>query len=135
LVRKSCGPQARAGSTPAPGTKPSKKGKQEPNKSADYQRFLCFRAFLFLIVLPLFCSFFLPNEVMEDKEEITRNIGLAFDLLREVINNPAVADAIPDGSTVRFVRVDSQDTRNVPFGVRTPQLLTKGYDFTFSKVS
>lgn len=72
---------------------------------------------------------------MKDKEEISRTIGLAFDLLREAIDNPTVADAIPDGSTVRFVRVDSQDTRNVPFVVRTPQLLTKGYEFTFSKAS
>ncbi|WP_018622022.1 hypothetical protein [Spirosoma luteum] len=72
---------------------------------------------------------------MKDKEEMSRNIGLAFDLLSEVINNPALADAIPDGSTVRFVRVDSDETRNVPFIVRTPQLLPKGFDFTFSKAS
>jgi len=72
---------------------------------------------------------------MKNENEITRNIGLAFDLLREVINNPTVADAIPDGSAVRFVRADSEETRSVPFVVRTPQLLSKGVDFTFSKAS
>ncbi len=70
---------------------------------------------------------------MKDPKEMNRNIGLAFDLLTEVINNPALGDAIPNGSAVRFVRADSKETRNVPFVVRTPQLLTKGFDFTFSK--
>lgn len=72
---------------------------------------------------------------MKDTEEMNRNIGLAFDLLKEVINNPALADAIPNGSAVRFVRADGEENRNVPFVVRTPQLSTKGFDFTFSKAS
>ena len=72
---------------------------------------------------------------MKDTEEMNRNIGLAFDLLEEVINNPALADVIPNGSAVRFVRADSEENRNIPFVVRTPQLLTKGFDFTFLKAS
>ncbi len=58
---KSCGPKARAGSTPAPGTTPSKQGKQTTNKTADYQRFLCFRAVRFSVTLTLFYCYFLPS--------------------------------------------------------------------------
>lgn len=72
---------------------------------------------------------------MNKTEEITRNIGLAFDLLDAIIANPALADAIPTGAAVRFVRADSMEqSPNVPFVVRSPQMFRKGYDFTVSKV-
>lgn len=52
---------------------------------------------------------------MKDTKEITRNIGLAFDLLDEVINNPTLADAIPSGSVVHFWGTNSEETQQVFF--------------------
>ncbi|MBI4649407.1 MAG: hypothetical protein HY738_23120 [Bacteroidia bacterium] len=40
---------------------------------------------------------------MTKDEKVKKNIGLAFDLLREIIKNPAMADNIPDGSTIIFL--------------------------------
>jgi len=43
---------------------------------------------------------------MTKDEKAKRNIGLAFDLFREIIKNPALGDKIPNGSTVVFLDKD-----------------------------
>lgn len=40
---------------------------------------------------------------MTSKEKINRNIGLCFDFLRQVVDNPKILDDIPHGSEIEFV--------------------------------
>ena len=40
---------------------------------------------------------------MTKDEKVKKNIGLAFELLREIIKNPAISDNIPDGSNIVFL--------------------------------
>ena len=43
---------------------------------------------------------------MTNKEIVNRNIGLTFDLIRKIIENPDLADKIPDNSIIEFVEKD-----------------------------
>jgi hypothetical protein len=43
---------------------------------------------------------------MTNKEIVSRNIGLTFDLIRKIIENPDLADKIPDKSMIEFVEKD-----------------------------
>ena len=43
---------------------------------------------------------------MTNKETVNRNIGLTFDLIRKIIENPDLADKIPDNSVIEFVEKD-----------------------------
>jgi hypothetical protein len=43
---------------------------------------------------------------MTRKETINRNIGLSFDLLKEIIKNPALLNKIPKAAIVEFVEKD-----------------------------
>jgi len=43
---------------------------------------------------------------MTNKEIVKRNIGLTFDLIRKIIENPDLADRIPDNSVIEFVEKD-----------------------------
>jgi len=43
---------------------------------------------------------------MTNKEIVNRNIGLTFDLIRKIVENPALADKIPDNSVIEFVEKD-----------------------------
>ncbi|MGM0532276.1 MAG: hypothetical protein ACQER7_13100 [Bacteroidota bacterium] len=43
---------------------------------------------------------------MTNKETVNRNIGLTFDLIRKIIENPDLADKIPDKSMIEFVEKD-----------------------------
>ena len=43
---------------------------------------------------------------MTNKEMVNRNIGLTFDLVRKIIENPDLAEKIPDKSTIEFVEKD-----------------------------
>lgn len=43
---------------------------------------------------------------MTKKERMSRDIGLTFDFLRQVIDNPKILDKIPNGSTLEFVEKD-----------------------------
>lgn len=48
---------------------------------------------------------------MTNKETVNRNIGLTFDLIRKIIENPDVADKIPDKSIIEFVEKDFNISR------------------------
>jgi len=43
---------------------------------------------------------------MTNKETVERNIGLTFDLLRQMLEEPSLVDKIPDGSVIEFVEKD-----------------------------
>ena len=43
---------------------------------------------------------------MTNKEIANRNIGLTFDLIRKIIENPDLADKIPNKSVIEFVEKD-----------------------------
>ena len=43
---------------------------------------------------------------MTNREIVNRNIGLTFDLIRKIIENPDLADKIPDKSVIEFVEKD-----------------------------
>jgi hypothetical protein len=43
---------------------------------------------------------------MTNKERVNRNVGLTFDLIRKIIDNPDLADRIPDKSVIEFVEKD-----------------------------
>lgn len=51
-------------------------------------------------------SRFKINLKMTNKKTVNRNIGMTFDFLREINNNPALLDKIPDGSIVEFIEKD-----------------------------
>jgi hypothetical protein len=48
---------------------------------------------------------------MSKDETVKKNISLAFDLFREIINNPALGEQIPNGATVVFVDKDQPLTK------------------------
>lgn len=43
---------------------------------------------------------------MTKKESINRNIGLTFDLLRQIAKDPSIIKKVPAGSTLEFVEKD-----------------------------
>ncbi len=57
---------------------------------------------------------------MTKKETINRNIGLAFDLLKEINKNPALLNKIPKTAVVEFVEKDfpKKETANSQKGKR-----------------
>lgn len=48
---------------------------------------------------------------MTNKEIVNRNIGLTFDLIRKIIENPDLADKIPDNSVIEFLEKDFEVKR------------------------
>jgi hypothetical protein len=53
---------------------------------------------------------------MSKDETVKKNISLAVDLLREIINNPALGEQIPNGATVVFVEKDQTLTKKETTG-------------------
>ena len=43
------------------------------------------------------------NKQTKKREKINRKIGLTFDFLRQVVDNPGLINKIPDGSILEFV--------------------------------
>ncbi len=43
---------------------------------------------------------------MTNKETVNRNIGLSFDFIRQIINNPKIMDKIENNSTIEFLQKD-----------------------------
>ncbi|MBI4690664.1 MAG: hypothetical protein HY754_10435 [Nitrospirae bacterium] len=43
---------------------------------------------------------------MTKKEYATRNIGMTFDFIRHVIDNPAILDTVPDHAELDFIDKD-----------------------------
>jgi hypothetical protein len=47
---------------------------------------------------------------MTNKEQIQRNIAVAFDIVEQIIDHPELIDKIPDGSVVTFI--DEENTKS-----------------------
>lgn len=47
---------------------------------------------------------------MTRKEKINRNIGLTFDFLQQIADNPKLLDKVPEGSIIEFVEKDFPTT-------------------------
>lgn len=43
---------------------------------------------------------------MTNKETVTRNIGLTFDFIRQIVDNPEIIDNIDNNSTIEFLQKD-----------------------------
>jgi len=59
---------------------------------------------------------------MTNKEQIQRDIAIAFDFVEQIIDNPGILDKIPDGSAVTFL-----DSENVKPEKRTGKGTSKKY--------
>jgi hypothetical protein len=59
---------------------------------------------------------FTKHKRNEQGRNSKKNISLAVDLLREIINNPALGEQIPNGATVVFVEKDQTLTKNETTG-------------------
>ena len=59
---------------------------------------------------------------MTNKEQIQRDIAVAFDFVEQIINNPGLTDKIPDGSAVTFI-----DEENTKAERRTTRIPHKKY--------
>jgi len=51
---------------------------------------------------------------MTKKEFADKNIGITFDFLRRIVDEPAIADTIPDGAELDFIDKD------MPLKVKPP---------------
>ncbi len=43
---------------------------------------------------------------MTNKEIINRNIGLTFDFVKQIIDNPSIAEQLPDNCEIEFIEKD-----------------------------
>jgi len=43
---------------------------------------------------------------MTNKETVNRNLGLSFDFIRQIVNNPKIMDKIENDSTIEFLQKD-----------------------------
>ena len=43
---------------------------------------------------------------MTNKETVNRNIGLTFDFIRQIVDNPEIIDNIDNNSTIEFLQKD-----------------------------
>ena len=50
---------------------------------------------------------------MTNKEQITRNIGLSFDFLRQIIKNPLLLNSVKNGTTIDFIEKDFKKVTGV----------------------
>ena len=47
---------------------------------------------------------------MTNKEQIQREIAVAFDFVEQIINNPELTDKIPEGSVITFIDEENAKT-------------------------
>lgn len=68
---------------------------------------------------------------MTKRETVNRNIGLTFDFIKQVINEPTLLDKIPDDSVLEFIEKDFVKEENSPSG---KEKLNKKYLRVHSKL-
>jgi hypothetical protein len=59
---------------------------------------------------------------MKNREQIQRDIAVAFDFIDQIIDNPELTDKIPDGSVISFI-----DTENTKTEKKASIFLQKKY--------
>ncbi|NCO56141.1 MAG: hypothetical protein COZ21_09455 [Bacteroidetes bacterium CG_4_10_14_3_um_filter_31_20] len=47
---------------------------------------------------------------MTNKEQIKRDIAVAFDFVEQIIDNPEILDKIPDGAAITFLDTENAKT-------------------------
>lgn len=47
---------------------------------------------------------------MTNKEQIQRDMAIAFDFVEQIIDNPALLDKIPEGSAITFLDEENKKT-------------------------
>jgi hypothetical protein len=56
---------------------------------------------------------------MTNKEQIQRDIAVAFDFIEQIIDNPDLTEKIPDGSAISFIDDENKkaekQTTQIPF--------------------
>ncbi len=50
---------------------------------------------------------------MKNKEQIQKDIAVAFDFIEQIINNPEMTDKIPEGSTINFIDEENKKTEKL----------------------
>ena len=50
---------------------------------------------------------------MTNKETVNRNIGLSFDFLKQIVNNPKMIEKIEDNSTIEFLQKDYPERERI----------------------
>ncbi|HZL12393.1 MAG TPA: hypothetical protein VFC65_20600 [Prolixibacteraceae bacterium] len=56
---------------------------------------------------------------MTNKEQIQRDIAVAFDFVEQIIDNPELTDKIPEGSVITFI--DEENTKTERQTSKFPQ--------------
>jgi hypothetical protein len=59
---------------------------------------------------------------MTNKEQIQRDIAVAFDFIQQIIENPDLTEKIPDDSTISFI-----DNENKKVEKQNPRLSSKKF--------
>ncbi|MFA7490418.1 MAG: hypothetical protein WCY58_06625 [Mariniphaga sp.] len=59
---------------------------------------------------------------MRNKEQIQRDIAVAFDFIEQIIENPDLTDQIPEGSAISFI-----DDENKKVEKKSSKIPTKKY--------
>ena len=50
---------------------------------------------------------------MTNKEVVTRNIGLSFDFMKQIISNPEILEKIDNKSTIEFLQKDYSEREKI----------------------
>ena len=50
---------------------------------------------------------------MTNKETVNRNIGLSFDFMRQIVNNPEMIDNLENNSTIEFLQKDYPEREKI----------------------
>jgi len=56
---------------------------------------------------------------MTNKEQVQRDIAVAFDFIEQIIDNPELTDKIPEGSAINFI--DEENRKTEKLSVKIPQ--------------
>jgi hypothetical protein len=64
---------------------------------------------------------------MTNKEQVNRNIGLSFDFLRQIINNPLLINSVKNGTIIDFIEKDFKKVRRVSKNKQTKYFKVKSY--------
>jgi hypothetical protein len=64
---------------------------------------------------------------MTNKETVTRNIGLTFDFVNHLIDNPSLLESLPDKFKLNFVESDFNNTSNLESLPKNKKALKEKY--------
>jgi len=62
---------------------------------------------------------------MTNKEQVNRNIGLTFDFVHSLMENPKLIDQLPEKFRLEFIEKDFSQMENIEERKHTDQLIKK----------